>query len=1305
MADEDASQDLEPSASFSSAAYYDSDDAEFLEALKHTVLPGDAGYSSQKKKQDLDKLPAPVKSAGAGQPASSSTTVERGRPQTKRRREPSLSRSRSRSQPRPEKGSLEDTYGKATFGDFGEYMRRKRAKLQIQNAEMSGAQQTVVAGKRGIFHGIAIYINGWTDPSVQVLRELIVKHGGVFQPYLVRKDLVTHIITCSLTPAKVHEFQHMKVVTPAWLLESAKQGVLLPWRNFIYKPGNRSEKTQGAASSQAKLSDLYDDLYKTQQDDDMDGEVDIDMDKLMNLEVERPPESQLDTPATFDPGPSISSTSELFMPRPASKFSEQLDASTPVTTVHTARVPGYAAHKSNPNASRLMSDPAWRAAHTSAAPGFMVGYYKHSRLHHLSTWKAELRQLVAAAQERNGASAAAFNTGNAQGGTSMKGVALVLKSPSRKDKGKGRAHDSEEKVIMHCDFDCFFVSAGLLERPHLRGRPIVVCHSQGAQGGMGSTSEIASASYEARSAGVRNGMSLQQARKLCPTVMTIPYEFEKYKDISLKFYTVLMEYADDLEAVSVDEALIDVTTAVQRWSQSDPGADSAKSFADHLRQEVKLATACEVSIGIAHNILLARLATRRAKPAGSHHLTMPDVPLFLAPLDIADLPGFGHSAKQKILEKHQTSQLGDLLQRSKGELCAVLGAKTGEKLFNALRGVDDRVLDSEKKRSSVSTEINYGIRFETDQQAEAFVFQMADEVSRRLKDIQMVGRAITLKLMKRDPNAPVEAPKFLGHGKCEVFNKQSPLSANGRATDDARVIGDHACRLLRGFAFDSRELRGVGIHITKLEPASETQTGQGVNGGGIAKPTSTRGRISEQGKLPFAPRASPKKARMATHSPPRRKATPALPASASGSGVAAESSKEKRADYDDLPSFSQVDRSVFNALPHDLQAELQAEYQRRSTTPAVGRARNNARSTSPKKPQASKFAQKHESSMSKFLKRIAAQLGMETRGPAAGASKRHALVVLGAKRRQRARFGLALNLGVPQSELVELGIDPEVFSVLPPGVQREQLILARYIKKNGKMPEAPKNRKMLKPQWKVKGKRVIIRLPMPKARWFQPPMLKQRSQTSSKGKEKATDDPQKASRKNPPGPTLYFSHTGDVQSVIGRWVSGLSSLPPKERDIESFRKWVIRSLGGSINNDGSINVGSSDMPNMTDTRQERVVHMDYTGLERVRSVLMWWRVLLRRHWPECEWTWDAPEEELNGLTYPRAPGDECMTRYWDVGGEDDTGTGKDSDAGTKSAGVPIRTEVGNAWWQALMKVKEAADELASRRFGGTLALG
>lgn len=113
-----------------------------------------------------------------------------------------------------------------------------------------------------------------------------------------------------------------------------------------------------------------------------------------------------------------------------------------------------------------------------------------------------------------------------------------------------------------------------------------------------------------------------------------------------------------------------------------------------------------MSIGISHNMLLARLATRHDKPAGSFHLTPDEVLTFLAPLDISDLHGFGWSTKQKAQEKLGVTTLGDLLTKSKAVLSEVFGKSTGETLYNAVRGIDDKKLESDKPRKSVSCEIN-----------------------------------------------------------------------------------------------------------------------------------------------------------------------------------------------------------------------------------------------------------------------------------------------------------------------------------------------------------------------------------------------------------------------------------------------------------------------------------------------------------------------------------------------------------------------------------------------------------------------
>lgn len=113
-----------------------------------------------------------------------------------------------------------------------------------------------------------------------------------------------------------------------------------------------------------------------------------------------------------------------------------------------------------------------------------------------------------------------------------------------------------------------------------------------------------------------------------------------------------------------------------------------------------------VSIGVSHNIMLARLATRKAKPAGSFHLKLSDLQKYINNMQIDELHGFGPAIREKTQEKLGVTTLGELSRKPKSVLCDALGKTTGETLYNAMRGVDHRRLESDKPRKSVSAEIN-----------------------------------------------------------------------------------------------------------------------------------------------------------------------------------------------------------------------------------------------------------------------------------------------------------------------------------------------------------------------------------------------------------------------------------------------------------------------------------------------------------------------------------------------------------------------------------------------------------------------
>ena len=336
---------------------------------------------------------------------------------------------------------------------------------------------------------------------------MITSNGGLFHAYLDTKGLVTHVVASNLTGVKVHQLKHMKIVRPEWIVDSVQQGVRLPWQDYRLDSTSRVDAAQGSKTGQQSLFQATQGLLRGQSQ----VRARESQTEEANLESQYTKSS---TPTPYLGGGTLGASSPSRLVEDDGDPSEAIYMTDPVTMEQAKRVPGYALRASNQAAQRLMQNPEWRDAHTAVAgKKFIEGYYQNSRLHHLSNWKAELRLLVSQAQENVESGEFVFASKDETLATvagdrlSMRGAEITKewsKSPS-KDKGKGKA-TSTQKTIMHCDFDCFFVSAGLVDRPELRGKPAVVCHSQGVGEGAASTSEIASCSYEARAKGIKNGM-------------------------------------------------------------------------------------------------------------------------------------------------------------------------------------------------------------------------------------------------------------------------------------------------------------------------------------------------------------------------------------------------------------------------------------------------------------------------------------------------------------------------------------------------------------------------------------------------------------------------------------------------------------------------------------------------------------------------------------------------------------------------------------------------------------------------------
>lgn len=693
------------------------------------------------------------------------------------------------------------------FEAWGGYMQAKIAKLEEQFISRSGNGENVGSN---IFHGVSIFVNGYTNPSADDLKTLMARHGGVYHTYKRSDDF---IIASNLPDVKVKRMTLAKVVRPEWITESIASNCLLDYKDFLLYNHFRT---------QPKIQ--FNKIVKTDQSVSKP-------EHLQNSE---------DVPKTEFISQTKISESEIKFQEIQAQVSKTAE-SMPSTTTHIH------------NKKKTKS-----STKTAADPNFISEFYSNSRLHHISQLGACFKQHINNLRDSSDFTFPARKE---------------LKDLIFNDKTINLSHNQFDggKTIMHIDMDCFFVSVGLRSRPELRGIPIAVTHSKGGQpqgkragvdrnaefnlyrqkqaikmyksAGLpkygtltdtfetrvdniaeeddkyGSMSEIASCSYEARAKGVKNGMFMGAALRLCPDIKSIPYDFEGYKEVAFCLYNTVAKYTLDIEAVSCDEMYVDCTEVLKSLNVT------AQDFATQLRQEIRTKTGCPCSTGFGGNRLQARLATKHAKPDGQFFLFAELVHDFMFDIKLTDLPGVGRTTSHKLETLgHQTC--GSLQNVTLETLQQSFGNKNGQQLYEQCRGRDPNPLSFHAVRKSVSAEVNYGIRFESNDQCFDFLKQLSAEVHCRLVQSKVLGKCITLKLMVRADNAPVETAKFMGHGVCNIINKSINLA---NSTNEADIIAREVIGICKKQKIDPKEMRGVGIQITKLEPITGKQTQGAIN--------------------------------------------------------------------------------------------------------------------------------------------------------------------------------------------------------------------------------------------------------------------------------------------------------------------------------------------------------------------------------------------------------------------------------------------------------------------------------------------
>jgi DNA polymerase IV len=340
---------------------------------------------------------------------------------------------------------------------------------------------------------------------------------------------------------------------------------------------------------------------------------------------------------------------------------------------------------------------------------------------------------------------------------------------------------SREAAIMHADADAFFASVEQRDDPSLRGRPTIV------GGGV-----VTAASHEARAYGIHGGMGGRRARRLCPHAVVVTPRFSAYVEASKALFEVFKHTAPEVEGLSMEEAFLDV-----RGLEQISGAP--RQIAERLRRRVREEVGLAVSVGVARTKVLAKMASRAAKPDGLLVIAPAEEATFLHPLRVETLWGVGQVTAEK-LHGHGIHTVGELARRSEAELAWFLGHAAARHLHAISRNRDPRPVRSDRRRGSFGSQSALGSSPKSESDLDARLVALVDRVTRRMRSSGRAGRTVTLRLRFGD------------------FSRGTRSRTLPHVTDGTGAILA-AARNLLGAAGPMIERRGItllGVAVTNL---------------------------------------------------------------------------------------------------------------------------------------------------------------------------------------------------------------------------------------------------------------------------------------------------------------------------------------------------------------------------------------------------------------------------------------------------------------------------------------------------------
>lgn len=342
----------------------------------------------------------------------------------------------------------------------------------------------------------------------------------------------------------------------------------------------------------------------------------------------------------------------------------------------------------------------------------------------------------------------------------------------------------EQRTVIHLDINSFFASVEQSANPELKGKPVVVTGSQ-------QRTVILTASYEAREFGIKTGMMLHEARRLCRDVIMVPADNRKYTHTSAQIMKMMLDYTPLVEVFSIDEAFMDVTHSMSMFT-------SAENIAYLLKARIRHQLDITCSVGIAPNKLLAKLASEMKKPDGLTVIAPENVSRVLETMPIKELCGIGKKT-ERYLNMMGIYTCGELGRCDEGRLSRKFGI-VGSRLKQMGLGIDDSpVIPAEDADEVKSVGHSMTLKRDISSRSEIlrYLLQLSEMVGRRARRYGVAGKTVHLTIRYAD---------------FSTFGKQGTLSQHVNQSDE---IYQGVINILDSIELE-QPVRLLGVRITNL---------------------------------------------------------------------------------------------------------------------------------------------------------------------------------------------------------------------------------------------------------------------------------------------------------------------------------------------------------------------------------------------------------------------------------------------------------------------------------------------------------